>query len=284
MVGKESRCINAQCRDRHQAVLESRPWRGRSCRFRAAIGWSKAELARRAGMSQSMISRLERGQATDVTIGAAWRVLEAMGARPSLTVEPPYLGDRARQRDAAHARCTSHVGRRLERSGWLVAREVEVGGGRSRGWIDVLAFHPPTGLLLVIEVKTELHDLGQVERTLGWYEREAWAAARRLGWRPRRVYSTLLLLATEANEQRLRSNREAIDTGFPARAGDLGNVISGSQVGPPGRALAMIDLRSKRRIWLRPTKLDGRRSPAPYHDYAGFMRTIDRPQANARHQ
>jgi transcriptional regulator with XRE-family HTH domain len=240
--------------------------------IRTALGWSQMDLALRAGMSQSTISRLERGQATDVTIGTAWRVLEAMGARPSLTVEPPYLGDRARQRDAAHARCTSHVGRRLERSGWLVAREVEVGGGRSRGWIDVLAFHPPTGLLLVIEVKTELHDLGQVERTLGWYEREAWAAARRRGWRPRRVCSGLLLLATEANEERLRSNREAIDSSFPVRAGELRDVIGGSQVGSSGRALALIDPRSKRRLWLRPTRLDGRRSAAPYADYAGFMR------------
>lgn len=240
--------------------------------LRTAIGWSQAELALRAGLSQPMISRLERGQTMDVTIGTAWRVLEAMGARPSLTVEPPYLGDRARQRDAAHARCTSHVGRRLERSGWLVAREVEVGGGRSRGWIDVLAFHPLTGLLLVIEVKTELHDLGQVERTLGWYEREAWASARRLGWRPRRVYSALLLLATEANEQRLRSNREAIHSGFPVRAAELRNLIGGSQAGSTGRALAMIDPGSKRRLWLRPTKLDGRRGAAPYADYAAFMR------------
>ncbi len=152
--------------------------------LRTSIGWSQSELAHRAGMSQPMISRLERGQATDVTIGAAWRVLEAMGARPSLMVEPPYLGDRARQRDAAHARCTSHVGRRLERSGWVVAREVEVGGGRSRGWIDVLAFHPPTGLLLVIEVKTELHDLDRWSARLAGMNarrglpRDGWAGGR----------------------------------------------------------------------------------------------------------
>ena len=47
--------------------------------------------------------------------------------------------------------------------------------------MDLLAWHPATGLLLVIEVKTELHDLGANERQLNWYEREAWAAARRLG-------------------------------------------------------------------------------------------------------
>ena len=67
---------------------------------------------------------------------------------------------------------SGHIARRLERSNWNVATEVEVGGDRSRGWIDLLAFRPATGLLLVVEVKTEIHDLGQIDRALGWYERE----------------------------------------------------------------------------------------------------------------
>lgn len=246
---------------------------GRAIRaLRMAIGWSQADLARRARMSQPTVSAVERGRVGDVTFETAWRLLVALGARASLAIEPPYLGDRTRQTDAAHARCTSHVGRRLERAGWLVAREVEVGGGRSRGWIDVLAYHPRTGLVLVVEVKTELHDLGRIERTLGWYEREAWASARRLGWRPRRVVGMLLILATEANEDRLRSNREALDGGFPVRAVALGRAVDDGDVAFDGRGLAMIDPRSRRRVWLRPARIDGRRSPAPYADYAGFMR------------
>lgn len=246
---------------------------GRAIRaLRTAMGWSQADLARRARMSQPTVSAVERGRVGDVTFETAWRLLAALGARASLAIDPPYLGDRTRQADAAHARCTSHVGRRLERAGWLVAREVEVGGGRSRGWVDVLACHPRTGLVLVVEVKTELRDLGQIERSLGWYEREAWVSARRLGWRPRRVAGVLLLLATEANEDRLRSNREALDGGFPVRAVDLRRVVDGADAGFDGRGLAMIDPRSKRRVWLRATRIDGRRSPAPYRDYADFMR------------
>ena len=109
-----------------------------------------------------------------------------MGAALTLDAKAPFLA-KLRQRDVVHAKCSAHVARRLERTGWRVATEVEVGGDRSRGWIDVLAWHPATGLLLVIEIKTELHDLGAIERSLGWYEREAWAAARQIGWRPRRV-------------------------------------------------------------------------------------------------
>jgi transcriptional regulator with XRE-family HTH domain len=237
------------------------------------MGWSQAELACRAHLSQPTVSAIERGRIGDVTFETAWRLLDALGARASLAIDPPYLGDRSRQADAAHARCTSHVGRRLERAGWQVAREVEVGGGRSRGWIDILAYHPRTGLVLVVEVKTELRDLGQIERTLGWYEREAWASARRLSWRPTRVVGVLLLLGTEANEDRVRSNRDALDGAFRLRAVDLRRMVEGSVAGIVGRGLAMIDPRSKRRLWIRPTRIDGRRSPAPYTDYAGFMRS-----------
>ena len=235
-------------------------------------------------MSQPMVSAVERCRVGDVTFECAWRLLNAMGARVSLSIDPPYLGDRARQRDAAHARCTTHVGRRLEGAGWVVAREVEVGGDRSRGWIDILAYHPLTGLMLVIEVKTELHDLGQIERTMAWYEREAWVSGRRLGWRPRRVVGTLLLLATHVNDERLRSNRGAVDAGFPLRAAELRHLVDGEEPSPIGRGLAMIDPSSRRQVWLRPSRLDGRRSPAPYADYAGFMRAAQRRQRSGRYR
>jgi transcriptional regulator with XRE-family HTH domain len=240
--------------------------------LRSALGWSQQELGRRAGLSQPQVSAVEAGRLDGLTFRTAARLLEAMGARLAVTVDAPYLGDRPLQRDAAHARCVGHVVRRLTAAGWLIASEVEVGGDRSRGWIDVLAFHPPTGLVLVIEIKTELRDLGQIERTLGWYEREAWAAARRQGWRPRRVFGVLLLLATEANEDRVRSNRDALATGFPHRAAALTATVASGVSPDGGRALALIDPRSKRRQWLRPARIDGRRSASPYVDYADFMR------------
>jgi hypothetical protein len=129
-------------------------------------------------------------------------------------------------------------------------------------------------MLLVVEIKTELRDLGQLERTLGWYEREAWAAARRLGWRPRRVVGAVLLLSTEANEDRIRANREALADGFPGRAAGLAGLVATGVAEDHRRSLALIDPRSKRRQWLRPSRVDGRRSAAPYADYIDFMRHI----------
>jgi hypothetical protein len=127
-------------------------------------------------------------------------------------------------------------------------------------------------LLLVIELKTEIRDLGAIERTLGWYEREAWAAARRLGWRPNQVLGCLLLLATEMNENRIADNQAGFSGGFPIRASELRRVMADNTPALRGRAMALIDPRSRRHDWLRPSRLDGRPTPAPYVDYADFVR------------
>jgi transcriptional regulator with XRE-family HTH domain len=243
--------------------------------LRLALGWTQRDLAFRAGVSQALVSAIERGRLANVSIAAVTRLIEAMGGALVIDATRPFLGDRERQRDPAHVRCTNQVIRRLREAGWRTATEVEVGGNRSRGWIDVFAWHPKTGLVIVVEIKTEIHDLGAIERTLGWYEREAWAAARRLGWHPARIVGALIVLSTEANEDRLRDNREAFARGFPIRASDLALIVSGAHGATDGgRAMAMIDPRSKRRTWLRPSRIDGRRSAAPYENYADFMHRL----------
>jgi transcriptional regulator with XRE-family HTH domain len=241
--------------------------------IREAIGWTQEELGARVGQTQGWVSRVENGRIEDLTFTSAERLLGAMGARLVVTVDAPHLGDRRRQREPGHSRMSAHAGTRLTRDGWQVATEVEVGGDRSRGWIDILAYHAATGILLVIELKTEIHDVGAIQRSLGWYEREAWQAARRLGWRPRHIVGCLLLLATEANDTRVADNRDVFTAAFSGRARDLDAILS-AQI-PPGRisrCVAMVDPRSRRRTWLRPLRIDGRRVRAPYQDYADFMR------------
>lgn len=244
--------------------------------LRRALGWSQEVLASRAGVSQQLVSAIETRRLQDITLTMASRLLDAMGARLIIDVVPPFLGDRERQRDAAHVRCTTHVAKRLEALGWRVATEVEIGGDRSRGWIDVLAYKPGSGLVLVIEVKTEIRDIGAIERSLGWYQREAWAASRRLGWHPRVVVAGLFLLATQANDLRMAENRDTFRRAFPVRARHLGPVVTGDAAPEEGRFVAMIDPRSRRDAWLRPTRLDGRQTRAPYIDYADFMRRMRR--------
>lgn len=251
--------------------------------IRHAVGWTQKELGARVGQTQGWVSRVENGRIEDLTFSAADRLLAALGARLVATIDAPFLGDRRRQREPAHSRMSAYVAARLERSGWRVVTEVEIGGDRSRGWIDLLAYHPSTGILLVIELKTEIHDLSAIQRSLGWYEREAWTAARRLGWRPRKVVGCLLLLATEANDSRSTENRDVLATEFPARARDLDAVVAGETPADGARrGVAMVDPRSRRKAWLRPLRIDGRRAPAPYRDYADFMRVTTKPGAARR--
>lgn len=239
--------------------------------LRTALGWTQAELARRAGVSQALVSAVESARIAGLSFETATRLLEAMGATLTIVVDTPRVVEPRHQVDAAHARCLEHVIRRLGAAGWRTEREVEI-GDRVRGWIDVLAFQPSTGQVLVVEVKTELRDLGGLERSVGWYEREAWSAARRLGWRPKRVAAVVLLLATRVNDERVRANRESLAAAFPARATELTRAVASGDFARRRTGLAMIDPRSRRRQWLRPTRSDGRRSAAPYEDYADFMR------------
>jgi hypothetical protein len=182
-----------------------------------------------------MVSSVEAG-AVNVTVGLAGRLLSALGVAVELRVQHPLA--EPRQRDAAHALCVAHVERRLKATGWLVMREVEIIHGRSHGWIDVLAFNPVTHVLLVIEVKTEIHDVGRIERTLAWYAREAPRAADNAGWRPQIVRPWLLILATQANEDRLSVNRLTLAQSFPGRGMTMLDDT-------PSAGLALIDPRSR---------------------------------------
>ena len=85
-----------------------------------------------------------------------------------------------------HAQVNGTVARRLERCGWRTATEVlDRRRTTPRGWIDLLAFREADRALLVEETKTDIPDMGGLQRSVAFYERTALSAARRLGWRPR---------------------------------------------------------------------------------------------------
>lgn len=249
--------------------------------IRAAVGVSQRELARRVSRSQAYVSAVENGLGSALRVSDAEKLCAALGATLVFGVEAPLLLGAPRQRDFVHAHCVSHVCRRLDRAGWLVEREVEIGEPRRPGWIDVLAFRPVSGALLVIEVKTAISDLGALERQIGWYEREALAAGGRLGWRASSVTAAVFLLSTETNDAILRRNRAAFISAFPGLARELLALVDGrtSRGGP--RTLAAIEPQSKARRWCRATVIQGRRSPAAYLHYADAVRAMT-PAARRR--
>jgi transcriptional regulator with XRE-family HTH domain len=183
---------------------------------RTRLDISQGQLARTADISVAYVSLIELGRANP-TLAVVDRISDALGLELGLVPRPPVM-IRGRQRDFVHARCSAHVQRRLVAAGLACEREVLIVDGRTRGWIDVMAFDRAPGTLIVIELKTAIDDLGAVERQITWYERNALAAARRFGWSVRRVRSWLLVLATDDVEATLRANREVLRTAFPGRA------------------------------------------------------------------
>ena len=259
------------------AILNIAQEIGRAIRAaRIESGWSQRELAERLGVSQAAISRLESASGPHLDVRLASAALELLGIRLQLDGATLGLAGRREQRDLVHAKCCGYAAGRLVRFGWEIKQEVEVGSGRYRGWIDFLAFRATDRSMLCGEIKTEIDDVGRIQRTLSWYEREAWDAARRFGWRPRRVCSALLLLCTTENDARVRSNREILEQAFPGRARHLGAWLVTPGLPAPERVLAMIDPRSLRAGWLRATTSDGRRSKAAYVDYRDAAQRISR--------
>lgn len=241
---------------------------------RRLIGWSQRELAARAETSQTMIWRIETGHAEHLDVAVIEHILAALGMRPRLEVQARHLEDRRRQQDLVHAILNPYVDRRLRRDRWLTRSEAQVGEPDPRGWIDTLAFRPADRALLVEETKTDIPDMGGLQRQLSSYERAAWAAAQRLGWRPRTVHVLVVCLDTGALRARLADNREGLSIAFPGLVDDALAWLSDPQrTAPQGWTIALADPASRSARWLRAARRVSR-VPAPYADYADAARAL----------
>ena len=257
----------------------------RLCReTRTMLDITQQELANAVGVSRPHIAAIESGRANP-SLALVERIADRLGIQLDLVAVRPVVIAGPSHGDLVHARCSGYSDRRLRGAGWDVRREVEVVHGRSHGWIDLMAFDPRTGALLIVEIKTRIDDIGAIERQIGWYEREAVEIAdRRFGWRARHVSAWLIGLASDEVDAAIRSNVEALRAAFPMRATDMIRVVAGD-LPPPGgsRGLALIDPSSRRQDWLLKSRSDGRRSPAPYRDYADAARRFGSRNVSLSH-
>ncbi len=184
--------------------------------LRRRRGWTQAELGRRAGVSGSAISRVERGEGDRLSARALARITDALGARLLLRVL--WQGEELdRLLDAAHARLVEVVLLRLTADGWLAVPEVTFLVGRERGAIDILAWHARTASLLVVEVKSVVPD---VQATLAGIDRKARLApsiARDRGWAAASVSRVLVLPDDRTARRRVDAFAATFGLAFPAR-------------------------------------------------------------------
>lgn len=218
------------------------------------------------------MSAVEQGT-VEASIETLERIARALDGELVVDLRMPLAIGRGDQRDAAHAACSSAIRRALERRGIVCVTEHGFVDGRLRGWVDLLGFDPSSGRVIVVEVKTELRDLGGLERQVDWYARSAPTIGRSLGWRAREVRCLVAFLATEANDAALEAHRAAIEDAFPLRGQALRAALD-ARAPFAGWGLTMVDpQRRGELIWVS-LRLDGRRRPAPYRSYADFMRTV----------
>jgi transcriptional regulator with XRE-family HTH domain len=149
--------------------------------LRIRRGWRQVDLAHRAGVSRSEISRIERGLGAGVAAGILARVAAALDARLDIALR--WRGEGLdRLLDAAHAWLVEQVVAMLTAEGWDVAVEVSFAIAGERGSIDVFARHRSTGALLVVEVKTVVPDSQAMLFVLDRKARLAPRIAMERGW------------------------------------------------------------------------------------------------------
>lgn len=184
--------------------------------LRKRKAWRQADVARLSGVSRATVSRLERGQFESVSVGSLRRVARALSMRIDLT--PLWrAGELDRLLDAGHAALVAAVVERLRGAhGWLAQPEVSFSIWGERGSIDILAFHPITGMLLVIEVKTKLTDLQATLATFDRKRRLAVQIAAERGWKPASVSSWLVMTDSHTNRRRATANDLVLRSAFPA--------------------------------------------------------------------
>jgi hypothetical protein len=127
-------------------------------------------------------------------------------------------GELDRLMDEGHATLLGSVAVRLEALGWETRPEVSFAVYGERGSIDIVAWHAPSGTLLVIEVKTELVSL---EETLRRHDVKVRLAARvveeRFGWRPRAVARLLVLPDGTTARAQVRRHDAVLHVALPTR-------------------------------------------------------------------
>lgn len=235
---------------------------GQSVRaLRQRSGWRQADLARRAGVSQPVVSRVETGRWDGLRWSMVCSVCSEAGLR--LSLEGRWRGgELPRLLDAAHAALQERLKRRLEAVGWLAAAEVTYARYGERGSIDLLAWHPPTGLLLVVEVKSSIADVQGLLRPLDAKVRLASGISRELGWAARGVVPCLAVGDTTTNRRRI-AEHTALFGRFSVRGRTASAWLGRPAVTVPGlllflasSAIRMGNGKQGRRLRVRPSRVD----------------------------
>ena len=186
----------------------------RTVRMRKA--WRQEDLAKAVRISRATISRVERGHFGSLPLDTTRAICAALDIR--LDLQPRWRGgDLDRMLSLRHSSLHESVTRVLATSfpDWTIAPEVSFSIYGERGVIDVLLWHPGRRALLVIELKTDIVDVGEMLGTLDKKRRLAWKIAKKRGWSPSTVSAWIVVAGSRTNERRISEFRAMLRSAYP---------------------------------------------------------------------
>lgn len=185
-------------------------------------GWRQQDLSDKSGVSQSAISRMERGHLGPQSIDSVRAVAAALDIRVDL-VPRWRAGDLDRLLNAGHSTLHESVARmfRDRLPPWVLAPEVSFAIYGERGVIDILAWHPGRRALMVIELKTDLVDMNELIGTFDRKRRLARQIAIDRGWEPVTVSAWLIVTGSRTNRRRAATHEAMLRAALPDDAGKV---------------------------------------------------------------
>ena len=186
----------------------------RAIRLRRRL--TQEDVADKAGVHRSTVSRLERGHVGTLTVDSIRSIGAALEIRVDLV--PHWRGgelDRLlnARHSALHESVAGWFATRYPH--WTLAPEVSFSIYGERGIVDILAWNATTRTLLVIELKTELVDVQEMLGTLDRKRRLAQTIGLEREWAPLNVGAWLVLAGSDMNRRRAAAHELTLRAALP---------------------------------------------------------------------
>lgn len=198
--------------------------------FRLRTGVSQAAVAAAAGVSRSVVSRLEEGN-PEVALRTRFRVAAVLGADLRLAA---YEGAPALIRDTVQARIIERLLRERDPRRQATVEAAVPGPGRRS--IDLRLDSP--GVCVLLEVESRVASLEGIVRELH-AKRQALLESSELPT-DRRIYCVLVLPVTRHHRALVRDHPETIRSAFPASSTTLLRALRDASVPWPDDGILWI--------------------------------------------
>jgi transcriptional regulator with XRE-family HTH domain len=182
---------------------------------RIRLRMRQQDVASKAGVHRATISLIERGHWESLSFRIVARVAAVLQMR--LDVVARWRGGELdRLVNAGHSRLHEIVAEMFDGLPELTTQpEVSFAIYGERGIIDILASHPSSGSLLVIELKTEIVDVQALVGRVDVKARLALKIARDRGWKATSVTVWVAVAESRTNRRRLAAHRSMLRAAFP---------------------------------------------------------------------